>query len=143
MKRINEKKKKRKKSYDDSDEDEPSEDESLKKKLNELKQKEKDLKEREAEIKKLEKNLKSKPKKTKKDDDDDASSDDKVEVIAVGYKVEEGRPNFHLNGSFGIAIIENMHGYGSSFTRDDVSQFSSKNYLIKKYFSFSWLKIFL
>ncbi len=105
--------KKRRKESEDEEKDERYE-----KTLNELKQK---LKEKEAEIKKLEKTLKPKSKKAKKDDEDDI--EDKVDVVAVGYKVDDVRPNSHLNGGYGIAIIEDMHGYGNSFSKEDVSYF--------------------
>ena len=63
---------------------------------------------------------KTKAEKNKKDEEE---SEDKVDVIAVGYRVDEGRPNSHLNGCFGIAIIEDMHGYGNGLSKDDASYF--------------------
>ena len=116
------KKQKRKHNLDEEEEEEEGEEgdekiEIFEKQLISLKQK---LKEKQAEINKLEKTIKPKPKKNKKDEEE---SEDKVDVIAVGYRVDEGRPNSHLNGSFGIAIIEDMHGYGNGLSKDDASYF--------------------
>ena len=111
------KKQKRKHNLDEEEEEGDEEIEIYEKQLISLQQK---LKEKQAEINKLEKTIKPKPKKNKKDEEE---SEDKVDVIAVGYRVDEGRPNSHLNGSFGIAIIEDMHGYGNGLSKDDASYF--------------------
>jgi len=97
----------------------------------ELKKKEEDLQKREKLLKIKEQQLirkSSKPlpvKRGRKTND----SDEKVDVISVKYQVEPGRPNTHLNDTWGNAIVDDIVGLGETVTLQDVSLFIFTIYL--------------
>ena len=90
-----------------------------KKKLSELKKREKILKMKEKELKQKE-DLKAKPaKKGRKNAD--AEDEEKVDVISIQYRIDAGRPNFELNGTFATAILDDLIRFDDEFTKQDVS----------------------
>jgi hypothetical protein len=109
--------------YEDEEDEEIDEncDAELKKRLSELKKREKILKMREKELKQKE-DLKAKPaKKGRKKAD--AEDEEKVDVISIQYRIDAGRPNFELNGTFATAILDDLIGFDVEFTKQDVSIF--------------------
>jgi len=91
----------------------------------ELKKKEEDLQRREKLLKIKEQQLikkSSKPLPTKRGRKTN-NSDETVDVISVKYQVEPGRPNNHLNDTWGNAIVDDIVGFGDTVTLQDVSLF--------------------
>ena len=77
----------------------------------------------------LEHRIKAQPKKRqakKKNQEDDDVDDEKVELISIQYKVEDDRPNTHVNNVFYIAAVEDIIGIkNEELNKDNVSFFCS------------------